>query len=155
MAIVVNRYATSDLFIAREYREQLTNFVDRLDDGGPTSKSGVLRPFRRQIDAWWAALVLGVRSGQRTPLSTENRSKFNDGSVLSSDPWRITHLDLLALAEEGPGMLDRPADVVRMANEYANGGFEELLGQLVGQPEPTLNLMLRLDASDSSPSTSA
>ena len=151
MAIVVNRYATSDLFIARDYRGQLTNFVDRLDDGGPSSSPEVLRPFRRQIDAWWAALVLGVRSGQRTPLSTTNRSKFNDGSVLNSDPWRITHLDLLALAEEGPDMLDRPADVIRMANEYANGGFQELLDQLVGQPEPTLNLMLRLDASDRSP----
>ena len=150
MASIANRYATQDLFIARDHRKQLGNFVTRLDDGAPTSDRELIRPFTRQVDAWWVALVLGVRNGQRTPLSTANRSKFNDGGVLNSDPWRITHLDLLALAEDGPDMLDRPAEVIRMANEYANTGFPELLEQLIGEPEPTLSFMLRLNALDRS-----
>jgi len=48
-------------------------------------------------------------------------------------------------AAEGPEILDSPAEVIRMASEFANTGFPELLDRLVGQVEPTLNLMVRLE----------
>ena len=47
-------------------------------------------------------------------------------------------------------MLDKPAEVIRMASEYANTGFPHLFEHLIGQPEPTLNLMMRLDEAASS-----
>jgi hypothetical protein len=136
VADVVNRYANQDLFIAQEVSEQLANFVSRSDRDA--------KPFGRQVDAWWLAIGLGVKIGHRTPLP-EKTVKFNDGSILSSDPWRITHLEALALAEGGEQAIDSPSQVIRIAAEYANTGFPWLIGQLLGEAEPTLTLMNRLD----------
>ncbi len=142
MITTVNRYASQDLFIGRGHHERLQGFVSRSEHDS--------QPFARQVDAWWAAIAIGVQQGHRTTLPAD-QVKFNDGGILSSDPWRITHLELLALAEEGPQVLDRPAEVIRMASEYANTGFPYLLGYLMGQPEPTLSLLMRLDEAGKSP----
>ena len=85
-----------------------------------------------------------MRQGLRDPLP-EKRVKFNDGAILSTDPWRIVHLELLAIAEEREAVLENPRPVIRVALEYANGGFPWLLEQLVGEAEPTLRLMNRMD----------
>ena len=135
MTGTVNRYASQELFIARVHHKSLLEFVSRSEQDS--------HPFARQVDAWWAAIAIGVQQGQRTAHAAD-RVKFNDGGILSSDPWRITHLELLALAEGGPEILDKPAEVIRMASEYANTGFPRLLDHLMGEPEPTLNLMMRL-----------
>ena len=132
---IVNRYASQDLFIAREYHDRIGDFVSRGQDS---------RPFSRYVDAWWVAMTIGIQRDRRTPLPS-GVVKFNDGGILSSDPWRITHLELLALARGGPEALDRPAELIRMASEYANAGFPELVDLLTGQVEATLTLMLRLD----------
>ena len=136
---IANRYASQDLNIAKQHHERLGAFLSR------SGRENM--PFSRSVDAWWIAMLIGVRLGRRSPLPSEV-TKFNDGRVLSSDPWRITHLELLALGTEGPDSLDRPSDVIRMASEYANTGFPYLLDQLIGQNEPTLNLMLRVGKID-------
>lgn len=135
MNSIVNRYANQDLFIARVHHQRLGGFVSRSPQDS--------QPFARQVDAWWAAIAIGVQRRERIPLQTD-QVKFNDGSILSTDPWRITHLELLALAEGGDEMLDNPVEVIRMVSEYANAGFPHLLEHLTGQPEPTLNLMMKL-----------
>jgi len=127
---VVNPYASQDLLIAAANSERMSSIVSR-DEKNP-------RPFARQVDAWWLAMLVGLEYG-RTPLSGET-TKFNDGGVLASDPWRITHLELLAVAEEGVDVLQRPAQVVRIATEYANSGFDWLFEKLTGEAEPTLTL---------------
>ena len=137
MTNIVNNYANQDLYIAAPFHERLREFVSRAEQDSLT--------FSRQVDGWWAAIAIGVRRGQRAPLPPPpGLVKFNDGGILSSDPWRITHLELLALSEGGPDMLLRPNEVIRMASEYAHTGFPELLEMIVGQPEPTLALLLRL-----------
>lgn len=135
MAQIANRYASQDLFIAQSHRDSLGDFVSRADRDG--------KPFSRQVDAWWLAIGLGVREGIRTPLPAET-VKFNDGGILGSDPWRITHLELLAIAEAGESVLDQPAQVIRIASEYANTGFPWLFDVMLGQSLPTLVLMNRL-----------
>lgn len=140
---VANRYQAQDLFIDSTYHEKITDFVSRGDKDGKESK-----PFSRQVDVWWLALGLGVHMGHRTPLG-EKRTKFNDAGILSSDPWRITHLELLALAEDDETVLESPATVIRIATEFANTGFPWLIEQLLGQAEPALTLMNRLGALDS------
>jgi hypothetical protein len=97
-------------------------------------------PFPRQVDAWWMAMSIGVRQGRRTPLP-ERVVKFNDGGILSSDPWRITQLELLTLSLLGAEALDSPSQTIRMASEFANTGFDWLLETVLGQAEPTLALI--------------
>ncbi|HWA67416.1 MAG TPA: hypothetical protein VG899_13735 [Mycobacteriales bacterium] len=134
-AAVANPYANQDLFIASDVRDRMDDLVSRSAQDA--------RPFARQVDAWWVALGIGVRLRQRTPLP-DKTVKFNDGTILATDPWRITHLELLALAVEGKGVLDSPAQVIRIATEYANAGFAWLIEKLLGEAEPTLTLTNRL-----------
>lgn len=135
MAFVANAYTNQDLFIAHDVSERLGDFVSRSERDA--------KPFSRQVDAWWLAMGIGVQLGRRTPLP-EKTVKFNDGGILSSDPWRITHLEALALAEDGERALDSPSQVIRIASEYANTGFPWLLDQLLGEAEPILTLTNKL-----------
>lgn len=130
---VVNRYDNQDLDISAEHSARLSDFVSR--GGG--------KPFTRQVDAWWLAILLGVQMGLRTELIGKT-TKFNDGAILSTNPWRITHLELLAVSEEGVEVLQRPTQVIRIATEYANTGFDWMFEQMLGEAEPILTLTNRL-----------
>ncbi len=137
MAAISNPYSNQELFWPIEFRQ---NHVKTLQGQGDARK-----PFRRQIDLWWCALCLGVRVGRRTRLGPKEKlSKFNDGGILSSDPWRITHLELLALAEIGEEGLDNPSATIQMAAEYAATGTSVIEEICVGAAEPTLTLLTQL-----------
>ena len=136
MAILDNNYGNQDLLFASDLQELLSNYVSRGEKDG--------KPFPRQVDAWWLAIGIGVSIGTRSNLPQDTH-KFNDGGVLNTDPWRVTHLEALALAEEGDEVLESPRDVIRIANEYAHTGLRWLLDQLIGQAEPTLALMVSID----------
>jgi hypothetical protein len=138
MPDVVNRYASIDLFIPSEHHERIGDFVSRSEKD--------TKPFARQIDIWWAAIGLGVHAGYRTSLPEKDKLvKFNTGAILSSDPWRITELELLALGEEGEDVLADPSHVIQIATEYAATGFPWLIEQMLGEGEPTLALMNKLE----------
>jgi hypothetical protein len=132
MADITNRYASIDLFMSDDVHRVVREHT------GPN------QPFPRQVDAWWIGFCLGVRHGQSRPFS-DKRAKFMDGSILSSDPWRIVHLELIALGLRGEEILARPRDVVQLATEHANYGLELVVKSLMGQNEPTLALMNYLD----------
>jgi hypothetical protein len=96
-------------------------------------------PFRRYVDLWWAGMCLGVREGRRTTLPENEWHKFNDGTVLSSDPWRIIHLQLLAVGlTGGADILDDPGAIVRMANEFCATGLPRLLEAMNQSTEPIM-----------------
>jgi hypothetical protein len=137
MAVVPNPYASQDLFISGEVSDRISDFVAR-------SEKEAAKPFPRQVDAWWVAMGVGVRLGQRTPLP-EKTVKFNDGGILASDPWRIAQLELLAVSQLGIEAIESPGQVIRMASEFANAGFEWLFDKLIGEAEPTLTLANRIE----------
>ncbi|MCY3805584.1 MAG: hypothetical protein OXG55_16705 [bacterium] len=119
------RYGNQDLWLPKSFH---TEFQKRLVD-----RSNVRAAFPRQVDLWWYALGIGVVEGQRTPLPDRDRLvKFNDGGILESDPWRTTHLELLALAEEGQTAATNASTVVQIANEYAITGCSVLTDSLRG-----------------------
>jgi hypothetical protein len=96
-------------------------------------------PFRRYVDLWWAGLCLGVREGRRTELPTSEWHRFNDGTPLSADPWRIIHLQLLAVGQTGDAkILDDPGAIVQMANEFAATGLPLLLEVMNRSTEPIM-----------------
>jgi hypothetical protein len=132
VADIINRYAAIDLYMPENYHRVIREYV------------GQGQPFPRQVDAWWIAFCLGVRHKKKRPLP-EKRTKFMDGTILSSDPWRIVHLELITLGLHGEDILTRPRDVVQVATEHANYGLEVLVNALTGQNEPTLALMNFLD----------
>jgi hypothetical protein len=129
--ITANPY-NQDIFVPERYHEAFQRYAS-------TRKSGVegidASPFARMIDMWWASLCLGVRKGVRLPVG-EQRTKIIDAAILGTDPWRITHVELLAIADAGEEVLDRPAEVVRIASEYAVAGMKDLIEEMLPYPEP-------------------
>lgn len=131
---VANPYAQVDLFVSSSFHQRLLDFVGRSD-----SESFAVS---RQVDLWWVAFCIGVVQNRREPLLPgAQRTKFNDASILSSDPWRITHLELLALAEEGVEALQNPGQVIRIASEYANGGMSWVLHELTAESVAAVALL--------------
>jgi hypothetical protein len=134
MTEITNRYASVDLYMPDDLHPIIREYT------------GANQPFPRLIDAWWIALCLGVRHGRARPLpGPENRVKFMDGTILSSDQWRIIHLELMAVGLHGESILSNPREVIQLASTYANFGLEMITEALAGQNEPTLALMNFLD----------
>jgi hypothetical protein len=71
--------------------------------------------------------------------------KFHDGSIFSSDPWRVTHLELAALAAEGKESLESATKVAALAQSHANAGMERILETLLGEARPVLTLMNEIE----------
>jgi hypothetical protein len=135
-----NPYAAQDLYVPRQWHESYQRYTTLAkSEGGDID--GV--PFPRMIDMWWAALGLGVREGRRSPLG-KDPAKFAEGSILGSDPWRITHLGLLAIAEEGDSVIHRPAEIIRIACEFAATGSEVLVEAMAGHARPMKPLASKL-----------
>ena len=128
------RYGNQDLWLPKSFHAE---FRERLVD-----RSDFRTAFPRQVDLWWYALGIGVVEGRRTPLPERDRLvKFNDGGILESDPWRITHLELLALAEEGQTAATNASTVVQIANEYAITGCSVLTDSLRGVVDTQAHLI--------------
>lgn len=144
MTAIANQFGNQDLFLPKSFSE---TYVKLLVDRGDVAK-----PFARQIDLWWLAFCLGVDANRRVVSgSRQELVKFNDGGILGSDPWRITHLELFALAEFGEGGLEDPAGVIQRATEYANAGLDIIEDICVGSPEPSLAIMIRIADLDGQP----
>ena len=94
-------------------------------------------PFGRYVDLWWAGLCLGVHEGRRT--RPDGWHKFNDGGVLSSDPWRISQLQLMAVGHTGgTEVLKDPGEVIAIANEFAATGLPILADAVTGKSLPIM-----------------
>lgn len=132
-----SRYRDLDLWIPKQFQTEFVNssrLVKRGDDP--------FVAFNRQIDLWWYALGAGISIGARTPLPDRSLLvRFNDGGILESESWRITHLELLALAERGEETASSPAKVLQYAHEYAMTGFDFLTQELRGKVDLQLHLL--------------
>ena len=125
-----NPFQTAELRIPESFRDEVSRYCQ-----GPTQegrKTGLGdAPFPRMVDMWFLALCVGAREGRREELSKTKMHKFMDGTVLSSDPWRIDTLMLLGIALTGDtAVVADPAKVVSLANEYAAGGLTSVLEML-------------------------
>lgn len=132
MAIDSNPYAAQDLYVSREWHESYQRYTIQ---ARAEARDLDATPFPRMIDMWWAALCIGVREGRRSSLG-DKPTKFADGAILGSDPWRVAHLGLIAVNEEGIEVLERPAEVIKIACEYAATGSEWLIGLMAGHAKP-------------------
>lgn len=132
--LLPNPYDTQDLLMPASVHRHL-DILQGTSDAEP-------QPFRRQVDLWWVGFILGLYLNSTRPHSAEadKPRKFNTGSVLGTDPWRVQHLNLFALAEGGTAMLDSPSSTMNLAHEYANAGLDWLMEEILGKGDALLAL---------------
>ena len=84
------------------------------------------------VDMWFLALCITVKEGLRPALDVQGKTyKAIEGVVFGSDNWRSNALMLLALAHSGNvGILDKPHEMIRIANSYALVGLPRLISIL-------------------------
>lgn len=131
-----SRFRDLDLWIPKNFH---TEFVR---SGTLVKRGDQYIAFGRQIDLWWYAFGIGVRMGEKTPLPDRpDLVRFNEAGILESDPWRITHLELLALAEQDEETAADPNRVLLLAHEYAMTGFNVLTQELRSVTDFQLHLL--------------
>jgi hypothetical protein len=130
-------YVSQDLYLPR-------NFDDEFGDLLVDLKRASDKPFPRKVDLWWATICIGAALGQYHPVAKE-RVKFNTGQVFANEPWRVAHMELLALAREGEDVLRRPPRVVEIAEEYGMAGVNWITERLRGSTRPAIKLLMELE----------
>lgn len=97
-------------------------------------------PFGTMRDVFLAAICIGYRIKNRVPLEGKTRDIVVWGSLRENDR---TLLRTLGLVETGDkDVLSDNEKLVTIAEEYANGGINELYNQLVEQAgSPVMNLI--------------
>lgn len=138
-----NPFQNLELRIPEAYREEVNRFCQTQPDV-LTKTSPDDSPFQRYVDLWFLAVCLGARKGKRTKIDKPHR--FITGEILVRDPWRIELLELLAISlTDNPWIIEKPSDVVDLANELAATGLPEVLSMLTdGGGKPVWNLTDRL-----------
>ena len=123
-----NPFAGADIMVPKDYREHFDAYVQKKDG---KAAQPVHQPFARNIDMWFFAVCLAVKKGLTPAAHTGESYKAAEGVVLNSDSWRPTALTLLAIGDtKDITIVDRPGDMLRIANGYALAGLPELLALL-------------------------
>lgn len=104
-------------------------------------------PFKRQVDFWYYSFLFALHKNLE-PVSESSTSNITAASILSSDPSRISHIQLAFLGNSGD--LTALADhrkVFDYALAMANAGIPYLLQLLkVDDDKPLWSLLDDLDS---------
>jgi dnd system-associated protein 4 len=107
-------------------------------NGGRKSTSDVNPAAYRSLkDVFLMAASIGVRVGRRTPL--RERKELIMTSYLNNSDMAV--LNAIAIADKhGVDVLTNQDEIITIAEEYANTGFEELSRIVLAAGIPLLNL---------------
>lgn len=133
-----NPFQGIDISIPVEYHESVTRYSQR-ESGAIIDQS----PFPRMVDMWFLAICVAARKGL-TPADVgkyETR-KIIEGSIFSSDPWRINALMLVAMAyAKSVDIVSEPRKMMAIANGLAVAGMPLVIEMLrEGKADPIWNL---------------
>lgn len=138
-----NPFQAIDITVPVEYHESFTRYCQ-------TGGNAVLdqSPFPRMIDMWFLAFCVGARLNlDPVDISKHETRKIIDGSIFSSDPWRVHALMLVAIAKSGDvQIVAEPRRVLALASGLAVAGLPKLVDMLKdGDAEPIWNLSDAVD----------
>lgn len=140
-----NPFQNSDLSVPVDLHEAFTRYCQT--SGGNTIVDQ--SPFPRMVDMWFLALCVGARAGMKPVDTTKLKTtKIIDGSIFSSDPWRVQVLMLVAVAQSGEvEIATDPRRMMALLNGLAIAGLPTLIEMLKdGEAEPIWNLSDAIEA---------
>lgn len=139
-----NPFQGIDVFVPTKYHDDVTRYCQR--EGKAVIDQS---PFPRMVDMWFAAVCVAARLGlQPVEVSGTPTVKIIEGSILSSDSWRVHALMLLAVAYTGDvHIVAEPRRMMDIANGLANAGLPKVIEMLrEGAGEPIWNLSDAIEA---------
>jgi len=100
------------------------------------------------IDLWFLSVCVACQ----LELDPSDITKFDtvkiiDGSIFSSDPWRIDTLMLIAISKSGSiEIVKKPRKMLSIVNGFAVAGLPKVINMLKdGDSEPIWNLSDAID----------
>lgn len=105
-------------------------------------------PFPRMVDLWFLSVCVAARLGlEAADMAKYQTRKIIDGSIFSSDPWRVHTLMLLAIGKTGDiQIVSDPRKMMTLANGLAVAGLPKVIEMLKDGPaEPIWNLSDAID----------
>lgn len=100
-------------------------------------------PFPRMVDMWFLAVCVAARLGLKPEeLGGRQTKKIIEGSIFSSDSWRVHTLMLIAIAHaKSIDVVSQPRQMMTLANGLAVAGLPTVLQMLKdGGGDPIWNL---------------
>ncbi len=121
-----NIFSQYPLTMPASYQDRIKEYVST----GTSNQSRENAPFNRQIDFWYLALCLAFKKGL-TGVKEKNTYNFITGEILSRDSFRISQIQMIALATtENTEILGSPKEMLDIAINLANEGIPLLLSIL-------------------------
>ncbi len=133
-----NPFQAIDINVPVEFHEAFSRYCQG-NAGAVIDQS----PFPRMVDLWFLSVCVAVRLGlEPTDISKYNTKKIIDGSIFSSDPWRVHTLMLIAIGKMGDvQIVSEPRKIISLASGLALSGLPKVIEMLKnGDSEPIWNL---------------
>ncbi len=133
-----NPFQGIDVNVPVEFHEHLTRYSQR--EGRAVIDNS---PFPRMVDMWLLAVCIAARLGLEPADATKYKTvKVIEGSIFSSDPWRVEILMLLGLSyADTVDIVSEPRKIMALANGLAIAGLPKVIEMLTDSAgEPIWNL---------------
>ena len=127
-----NPFQGIDIFVPEEFHEDMTTYCQ-----SSGSVSTDQSPFSRMVDLWFLSFCVAARLDlEPVDVSRGKTKKIIDGSIFSSDPWRIHILMLVAIAKsDDVEIVSHPREMMAVASGLAIAGLPRVIDMLkAGEP---------------------
>jgi hypothetical protein len=129
-----NPFAGYNVEIPKKYSEEIKKFCQTA--GGKVTFE--FAPFNRQIDFWYFSFLYAVKNNL-APIAEPDTSNITPASILSSNAYRISHIQLLFLGlNQDLKLLANHRKVFDFALQMANAGIPYVLQILNDQEDRPL-----------------
>jgi len=134
-----NPFQAIEVLIPKDHHPDFERYCQKSGRGSEKES-----PFPRMIDFWFLALCIAVHEGlDPRDIANVETTKIIEGTIFSSDPWRVDALQLLAIGQtQSAEVVANPRDVMKLANGLAAAGIPRVLELLQeNNLEPLDNLL--------------
>ena len=138
-----NPFQAIDINVPVEFHGAFTRYCQRSADAVIDQS-----PFPRMVDLWFLAVCVASRLGlEPADIAKHDTKKIIDGSIFSSDPWRVHTLMLIAISKTGDvQIVSEPRKMMTIASGLAVAGLPKVIEMLKdGDAEPIWNLSDTID----------
>ena len=132
----INPFQTTEISIPIEYHDAFERYCQR-------TKSTDKSPFPRMVDFWFLSVCVATRFNlDPIAVATHKTCKIIDGSIFSSDPWRVHILMFIAIIRyDDMQVVANPSKMMKLANGLAVAGIPKVIEMLTEDfDDPIWNL---------------